>query len=146
MTDRDKETKALYLAAWNDLNLIMEDVRAADEEGNVDTVIGGLCAASIFVEELTPFVEKTAVDDRHRDEILVSMNSAIESDSPSSVMRHMDELLNTLAVKHDVFPSSLEEDETVVETVHGMSTKSAGSCRYIHRYRTPLEQSYATHK
>ena len=130
MTDRDKETKALYLAAWNDLNLIMEDVRAADEEGNVDTVIGGLCAASVFVDELTPFVEKTAVDDRHRDEILASMNSVMKSDSPSDVMRRMDELLNTLAVKHDVFPSVLEEDETIAEIVHGMSTKSSGSCQY----------------
>jgi hypothetical protein len=110
----------------------MEDVRAADDEGNVDTVISGLCAASIFVDELTPFVEKTAVDDRHRDEIIASMNSVTKSNSPSDVMRHMDELLNTLAVKHDVFPSSLEEDKNVIETVHELSTKSAGSCRYLH--------------
>jgi len=136
MTMKDKQTKALYMAAWDDLNRIANDVRIADDAGDIDTVRNGLCAASIFMDELTPYVKRTAIDDMHRVEVLHAMHLASEAGSPSSMLKHIDGLLNTLALKHDVFPQSLEEDESIHNEVRELSTKSAGSCRYI-RVWTP---------
>lgn len=143
MTTEDKQTKALYLAAWDDLNRIVTDVRTADDAGDIDTVRNGLCAASIFIEDLTPYVMKTAINDRRREETLDIMSKAIESGSPSDLLNRMDELLNMFSENHDFFPQSTEADESTVDTIHELATKSAGACRYIHRYRTPLETFYA---
>lgn len=143
MTIEDKQTKSLYLAAWDDLNRIVTDVRIADDAGDVDTVRNGLCAASIFIEDLTPYVEKIQVSDQRRSGTLDLMSKVIESGSPSDILNRMDELLDVFNENHDFFPSSLEEDESTVVTIRELATKSAGACRYIHRYRTPLEVFYA---
>jgi len=143
MTIEDKQTKALYLAAWDDLNRIVTDVRIADDAGDVDTVRNGLCAASIFIEDLTPHVKKTAISDRRRRETLDIMFKVIEPGSPSDILNRMDDLLNAFAENHNFFPPSIKEDESTVDTIRELVTKSAGACRYIHRYRTPLETFYA---
>lgn len=134
MTIEDKQTKALYLAAWDDLNRIVADVRIADDAGDVDTVRNGLCAASIFIEDLTPYVKKTAVSDRRRSETLNIMSKVIEPGSPSDILNRMDELLDAFAETHDFFPPSIKEDESTVDTIHELAAKSAGACRYINRY------------
>ena len=80
---------------------------AYDDAGDVDTVRNGLCAASIFIEDLTPYVKKTAVSDRRRSKTLDIMSKVIESGSPSDVLNRMDELLDAFAETHEFFPPSL---------------------------------------
>lgn len=122
---------ALYFVGWDNLNKMMSDIEESRKSMDSESLRNQLCAASSFVESLSPVITDVETDDAARNTIQSSIDSIEKSTDTLDVYTGLVAVRAFMQYRWKNIDPSVKQDDGIKERIDKLSVDSAETCRYV---------------